>query len=133
MDFVGTVQFFERKDKRGNPISLFLENAHGESRIASRLPHLRHIVGIGATPNKAAGDFEAKIKAAFPEPGAYDGPSWNGVKAEKPLPPKPAMAATTTPAETPVAAGPPPAPAASPGSDLPNSQPGGSAPPPSPE
>jgi hypothetical protein len=130
MDFVGTVQFFDRNEKRNNPVSLFLENLQGESRISSRLPRLRHIVGVGATPNKAAGDFEGKLKAAFPEPGAYDGPSWNGIKAEKPSPPKPAPAPGTTPADTAAVPtlSPPPA-----GSEPPASHPTGTVPPATPE
>jgi hypothetical protein len=103
MELVGTIQFFDSNGKRSNPIALFLDNAQGEYRISWRLPQWRPVIGAGATPNKAAGDFEAKLKAAFPEPGAYDGPSWNGIKAEKPVPPKPAPApaAETALASTP--------------------------------
>ena len=106
MELIGTVQFTVNS-KRGNPVALFLEQSEGECRITSRLPQWRHIVGTGATVNKAAGNFEANLKAALPSEGAYDGPSWNGgIKAEKPTPPKPSA---TAPAATPAA---PPAPPA---------------------
>jgi hypothetical protein len=98
MEFIGTVQFFNKNGKRANPLALYLEHSGtSECRISSRLPEWRHIVGLGATPNKAAGEFELKLKQAFPETGAYDGPAWNGIKAEKPAPPKPAPPAGPTP------------------------------------
>jgi hypothetical protein len=89
MEFIGTVQFFHKNGKRENPTALFLERLEGgECRIGARVPQWRHVIGVGATPNKAAGDFEIKLKAVLPEAGAYDGPAWNGIKAEKPVPPK---------------------------------------------
>lgn len=104
MEFIGTVQFTVN-GMRGNPVALFMEQVEGEHRIASRLPQWRHIVGAGATVNKAAGNFEVNLKAAVPAEGAYEGPYWNGgIKAEKPAPPKPATAA---PAATPAAPPPP--------------------------
>ena len=113
MDFIGTVQFFNQNGKRANPTALYLERwENGEYRISARVPHLLHLVGTGASPGKAAGDFEAKVKAAFPAAGAYDGPEWNGIKAEKPAPPKPPPVASATPkAEATVAPAPiPPSP-----------------------
>jgi hypothetical protein len=99
MEFIGTVQFFFKNGKRANPLALYLEQLeNSECRISARLPQWRHIVGVGATPNKAAGDFEIKLKQAVPEPGAYDGPAWNGIKAEKPVPPKPPAATGAKPA-----------------------------------
>jgi hypothetical protein len=100
MEFIGTLQVFNENGKRGNPMSLYLEHAeNGEYRISPRLPQWAQLVGIGATPGKAAGDFEIKLKAAYPTPGAYDGPAWNGIKAEKPAQPKPpASAAPRAPA-----------------------------------
>ena len=101
MEFIGTVQFFNKNGKRANPLALYLEQLeNSECRISARLPQWRHIVGVGATPNKAAGDFEIKLKQAVPETGAYDGPAWNGIKAEKPVPPKPPSAAASKPAAT---------------------------------
>ena len=111
MEFIGTVQFFNKNGKRSNPLSLYLEQLeNAECRISIRLPEWRHIVGIGATPNKAAGDFELKLKQAVPEAGAYDGPAWNGIKAEKPPPPKPPPAPAAKPAGAADAASPAPAP-----------------------
>ena len=100
MELIGTLQFFNQNGKRGNPMSLFLDRTdNGECRISLRLPQWAQLVGIGATPSKAAGDFEIKLKNVYPAPGAYDGPAWNGIKAEKPAPPKPpAPAASGAPA-----------------------------------
>ena len=93
VEFVGTVQFWPN-GVRGNPVGLFMEKLEsGECRISARLPEWRHIVGLGATVNKAAGDYELNLKAAAPAEGAYEGPYWNGgIKAEKPAPPKPVTA-----------------------------------------
>ena len=97
MDFVGTIQLTQN-GRRGNPVALFLEQGEGEYRISFCLPQWRHIVGTGATANKAAGDFELKLKAVAPPGVIYDGPAWNsGIKAEKPAPPKPAVEAPATP------------------------------------
>jgi len=102
MEFVGTLQFFNQNGKRGNPIALYLERAeNGECRISAQLLQWRELVGVGTSPNKAAGDFEMKLKAAHPTPGAYDGPAWNGIKAEKPSPPKPAIPAAAPKADSP--------------------------------
>jgi hypothetical protein len=102
MEFIGTLQFFNQNGKRGNPMSLYLERSNsGECSISIRLPQWRELVGVGATPNKAAGDFEVKLKSAYPLPGAYDGPAWNGIKAEKPVPPKPPAAAGAEKADSP--------------------------------
>jgi hypothetical protein len=89
-EFVGTVQFWPN-GVRGNPVGLFMEKLEsGECRISTRLPKWRHLVGIGATVNKAAGNYELNLKAAAPAEGTYEGPYWNGgIKAEKPAPPKP--------------------------------------------
>src|SRR5207245_2605157 len=78
----------------GNPVALYLEKLEdGECRITARLSEWRHVVGVGATVNKAAGNYELSLKAAVPADGAYEGPYWNsGIKAEKPAPPKPAPA-----------------------------------------
>jgi hypothetical protein len=93
VEFVGTVQFWPN-GARGNPVALYMEKLeNGECRISARLPEWRHIVGVGATVNKAAGNYELTLKAAVPADGAYEGPYWNnGIKAEKPAPPKPAAA-----------------------------------------
>lgn len=108
IEFVGTVQFWPN-EARGNPVALYMEKLeNGECRISARLPEWRHITGVGATVNKAAGNYEINLKAAVPEEGAYEGPYWNsGIKAEKPPPPK--SAAAQLPAGG-SAAGPPPAP-----------------------
>jgi len=92
-EFVGTVQFW-LTGARGNPVALYLEKLeNGECRISARLSEWRHVVGVGATVNKAAGNYELSLKAAVPADGAYEGPYWNsGIKAEKPAPPKPAPA-----------------------------------------
>ncbi len=104
MEFIGTLQFFNQNGKRGNPIALYLERLDsGECRISIRLPPWHELVGTGSTPNKAAGDFEIKLKAAYPLPGAYDGPAWNGIKAEKPAPPKPPAPAAATKVDSPAA------------------------------
>src|SRR2546430_17681641 len=92
MEFIGTLQFFNQNGKRGNPIALYLERAeNGECRISAQLLQWRELVGVGAAPNKAAGDFGMELKVAHPGPGAYDGPAWNGSKAQKPSPPRPAV------------------------------------------
>ena len=92
MEFIGTVEFSEN-GKRGNPVALYVQQQDGEYRISSRLPQWTHIVGTGATVNKAAGDYELRLKAAAPT-AVYDGPAWNaGIKAEKPASPKPPAAA----------------------------------------
>ncbi len=93
VEFVGTVQFWPN-GARGNPVALYMEKLeNGECRISARLPEWRHIVGVGATVNKAAGNYELNLKAAAPADGAYEGPYWNsGIKAEKPALPKPAAA-----------------------------------------
>ena len=76
MEFIGTLQFFNQNEKRGNPIALYLKHMEtGECQIRAQLPQWRDLVGVGATPNKAAGDFEIKLKAAHPAPAAYDGPN----------------------------------------------------------
>ncbi len=103
MEFIGTVQF-RANGARGNPIALIMEQVEGEYRIASRLPQWRHIVGTGTTANKAAGNFEVNLKAALPSEGAYEGPYWNGgVKAEKPVPPKPMASASAATSSVPPA------------------------------
>lgn len=92
MEFVGTVQF-KYDGARGNPVALYMEQVEGEYRISARLPQWRHIVGTGATVNKAAGNYEVRLKAAVPAEDAYEGPYWNaGIKAEKPALPKPSGA-----------------------------------------
>lgn len=93
LEFVGTVQFWPN-GARGNPVALFMEKTEsGECRISARLPDRRHIAGVGATVNKAAGNYELNLKAAASAADAYEGPYWNaGIKAEKPAPPKPAAA-----------------------------------------
>lgn len=118
MEFIATVQFREN-GARGNPVSIFMEQQDGEVRITFRLPQWKHIVGVGATANKAAANFETNLKAALPSEDAYEGPYWNGgVKPEKPAPPKPVTAAAPVakPASSPVeeAASPPPMPTAPP-------------------
>jgi hypothetical protein len=102
VEFVGTVQFWPN-GVRGNPVGLFMEKLEsGECRISARLPEWRHLVGVGATINKAAGNYELNLKAAVSAEGAYEGPYWSGgIKAEKPAPPKPAPAASTSPPSTP--------------------------------
>lgn len=110
MEFIATVQFRE-DGARGNPVSIFMEQGDGECRMTFRLPQWKHIVGVGATANKAAANFETNLKAALPSEGAYEGPYWNGgIKPEKPAPPKPpAPAPTAKPALSPAktAASPP--------------------------
>ena len=95
LEFVGTVQFWPN-GVRGNPVALFMEKTEsGECRISARLPDWRHVVGVGATVNKAAGNYELNLKATVSAEGAYEGPYWNGgIKAEKPAPPKPAAASS---------------------------------------
>src|SRR5439155_27073542 len=97
VEFVGTVQFWPN-GARGNPVALYMEKLeYGEYRISARLPQWRHLVGVGATVNEAAGNYELTLKTALPAYGAYEGPYWNsGIKAEKPAQPKPAAA--TSPA-----------------------------------
>src|SRR5437773_8659611 len=98
MEFIGTVEFSEN-GKRGNPVALYVQQQDGEYRISSRLPQWRHLVGTGATINKAAGDYELRLKAAA-STAVYDAPAWNaGIKAEKPPPPKPPAAASGKAAE----------------------------------
>ena len=108
VEFVGTVQFWPN-GVRGNPVGLFMEKLeNGECRISARLPAWQHIVGVGATVNKAAGNYELNLKAAVPAENAYEGPYWNGgIKAEKPAPPKPATAAPASPTPSAGAASPP--------------------------
>lgn len=118
MEFIGTVQF-RVNNARGNPVAIFMEQGDGECRITFRLSQWRHIVGAGATVNKAAADFETNLKAALSSEGAYEGPYWNGgIKPEKPAPPKPAAAAApaTKPALSPAEgpASPPAAPTSPP-------------------
>lgn len=105
LTFVGTVQFWPNS-ARGNPVALFLDKTEsGECRIAVRIPAWQQVVGTGATVNKAAGNYELNLKAAIPATGAYEGPYWNdGIKAEKPAPPKiPSVADGTPPVPTPPA------------------------------
>lgn len=104
LEFVGTVQFWPN-GARGNPVALFMEKTEsGDCRISARLADWRHVVGVGATVNKAAGNYELTLKAAVPAEGAYEGPYWNaGIKAEKPAPPKPAVAAPPAPPAAPPA------------------------------
>ncbi len=113
LEFVGTVQFWPA-GVRGNPVALYMEKEeNGECRISTRLPAWKNIVGVGATVNKAAGNYEITLKAALPAEGAYEGPYWNaGIKAEKPAPPKPpapAPTATPPPAAPSTGGAPPPA------------------------
>jgi hypothetical protein len=104
MEFIGTLQFFNQNGKRGNPLALYLERTDsGACRISIRLPQWHELVGVGPTPNKAAGDFEIKLKSAYPLPGAYDGPAWNGIKAEKPAPPKPPASGAAPKVDSPAA------------------------------
>ena len=112
LEFVGTVQFWPN-GVRGNPVALFMEKTEsGECRVSARLPDWRHVVGVGATVNKAAGNYELNLKAAVSTDNAYEGPYWNGgIKAEKPAPPKPAAA--SSPPAPPVPTGGTPAPPAS--------------------
>ena len=93
LEFVGTVQFWPG-GVRGNPVALHMKKTEsGECRISAQLPDWRHVVGVGATVNKAAGNYELTLKTAMPADGAYEGPYWNdGIKAEKPASPKPAAA-----------------------------------------
>lgn len=124
LEFVGTVQFWPN-GARGNPAALFMDKTeNGDCRISARLADWRHVVGVGASVNKAAGNYELALKAAVAAEGAYEGPYWNaGIKAEKPAPPKPAAEAS------PVApVGTPPAPSAAGGGPGP-AEPGTPAPP----
>ena len=114
MEFIGTIQF-KINGARGNPVALYVEQAEGECRIRARLPQWRHIMGVGTTANKAAGNYESNLKTAVPSEDAYEGPYWNaGTKAEKPASPKPAAtapaAASDAPPVTPTAPPAPPAP-----------------------
>jgi hypothetical protein len=116
MELIGTIQF-RMNGLRGSPVSIFMEQGDGEVRISIRLPQWKHIVGTGATVNKAAANFEANLKAALPSEEAYDGPYWNGgIKPEKPAPPKPAAPAPVASTAQPLSEGsasppaPPPAP-----------------------
>src|SRR5207253_10993007 len=71
-EFVGTVQLWPNS-ARGNPVALYLEKLEsGECRISARLPEWRHVVGVGATVNKAAGNYELNLKAAVSADGAYE-------------------------------------------------------------
>jgi len=105
LTFVGTVQFWPN-GARGNPVALYMDQSErGEYRITVRLSDWTHVAGTGATVNKAAGNYELNLKAAIPATGAYEGPYWNdGIKAEKPAPPKiPSVADGTPPVPTPPA------------------------------
>ncbi len=67
-EFVGTVQIWPN-GARGNPVALYLEKLeNGECRISARLSEWRHVVGVGATVNKAAGNYELSLKAAVASP-----------------------------------------------------------------
>lgn len=108
LTFVGTVQFWPN-GARGNPVALYMDQSeHGAYRITVRLPDWTHVVGTGATVNKAAGNYELNLKAAASATGAsYEGPYWNdGIKAEKPAPPKPAAVAPSSVGEGPADAPP---------------------------
>ncbi|MGH7255033.1 MAG: hypothetical protein ACREI3_04580 [Nitrospirales bacterium] len=75
---------------RGNPISLYLTRTDRTCRIAPRVYPWNDTFGEGETPNKAAADFEERWKAKGLAADMYTGPHWDGVKPEKPAPPKPA-------------------------------------------
>ena len=104
LEYVGTLHIF-LGPYRGNPISIYLRRAEAGCQIAPRVYPWSEVVGAGATPNKAAADFEDKWKAGGIAQDMYDGPHWEGgIKPERPAPPKPAApakpatAAPSTPA-----------------------------------
>ncbi len=101
-EYVGNIHIF-LGPYRGNPIALYLMRGEGTCHIAPKVYPWNEVVGVGETPNRAAFDFEEKWKATGRlAADMYDGPSWEGVKPEKPAPPKPATppkpAAPATPA-----------------------------------
>ena len=112
LEYVGTLHIF-LGPYRGNPISIYLRRAEAGCQIAPRVYPWSEVVGAGATPNKAAADFEDKWKARGVSPDMYDGPHWEGgIKPERPAPPKPAVPPKPATPATAEGTGPPSAAAA---------------------
>ncbi|WP_447978893.1 hypothetical protein [Candidatus Nitrospira bockiana] len=97
LEYVGNVHIF-LGPYRGNPIALYLRKGPTGCEISPRVYPWNEIIGKGETPNRAAADFEEKWKANGLSPEMYTGPTWDGVKPEKPAPPKPAAAPKPAPA-----------------------------------
>jgi hypothetical protein len=115
LEYVGNVHIIFGP-YRGNPISLYLSRNGNSCQISPRVYPWNEVVGEGDSPNRAAADFEEKWKAKGLAPEMFTGPHWDGIKPEKPTPPKPAAkpaeakAPEGKPAEpkTAIAAGPKP-------------------------
>jgi hypothetical protein len=112
LEYVGSVHIF-LGPYRGNPIALYLKRTESTCQIGPKVYPWNEVVGTGATPNKAAADFEDKWKAKGLSADMYSGPSWEGgIKPEKPAPPKPpaapksASSPSATGSSTPTASGP---------------------------
>jgi hypothetical protein len=92
LEYVGCVHIY-LGPYRGNPIALYLKRSETNCQIGPKVYPWNDVVGTGATPNKAAADFEEKWKAKGLAADMYSGPSWEGgIKPEKPAPPKPPVA-----------------------------------------
>ena len=92
LEYVGSVHIF-LGPYRGNPIALYLKQTDAGCQIGPQAYPWNVVVGTGATPNKAAADFEEKWKMKGLSADMYSGPSWEGgIKPERPAPPKPPAA-----------------------------------------
>ena len=102
LEYVGCVHIY-LGPYRGNPIALYLKRSSDTScQISPKVYPWNGVIGTGATPNKAAADFEEKWKAKGLSADMYSGPSWEGgIKPEKPAPPKtPAAPKAAAPASS---------------------------------
>ena len=116
LEYAGSVHIY-LGPYRGNPIALYLKRTETGCQIGPKAYPWNDVVGSGATPNKAAADFEEKWKTKGLPTDMYSGPSWEGgIKPEKPAPPKPPAAPkpAVSAAASAAAAGQPVVPAASP-------------------
>ena len=101
LEYVGYVHIF-LGPYRGNPISLYLRQEGEHCTISPKVYPWNEVIGEGETPSKAAASFIVKWKARGLPDDVYSGPTWEGIKPEKPPPPpKPAAppkpTATTSP------------------------------------
>jgi hypothetical protein len=107
LEYVGNIHIF-LGPYRGNPIALYLHRDSDSVQIAPKVYPWSEVIGKGATPNRAAADFEEKWKHRGLAPEMYTGPHWEGgIKPEKPTPPKPTPpkpAAEPKPASAPTTA-----------------------------
>ena len=108
--FVGTVHLFQGPSK-SNPVSLYARKEGDTYVVSPVVDPWKTVIGKGVTINKAAGDFEITWKAQPIPAEQYTGPHWEeGIKAEKPPPPKPAAPPPVVSAPVPDAeSAPPPA------------------------